>query len=76
MRFEIYVKESETDVINMLSRKGRSQYVVDLVKKDLKGGTITKDDVIKLIMQYGCSNKTKDDVTGIEDSISSVLGML
>lgn len=82
MRFEIYVKDTEEEVINKLKEKGRSSYVVSLIKGDLAGGRtyITRDEVIGLIKEYAEQNHVHfnanlydDGYNDLSESIKSVL---
>jgi hypothetical protein len=74
MRFEIYVKDNDVDVINKLKEKGRSTYIVGLVKDDLNGGRITRSEVIQMInsISLNCTSNNKITNNDLEDSISSV----
>lgn len=75
MRFEVYVPDHEDKVIEQLKKKGRSRYIVTLVKKDIIGEAITKEDVINLIRQYGATvNDDNKNESDLMSSINSVLG--
>lgn len=74
MRFEIYVKDNDTDVINKLKEKGRSTYIVGLVKDDLNGGRITRSEVIQMINSISLNITANNQTTNndLENSINSV----
>lgn len=74
MRFEIYVKDNDIDVINKLKEKGRSTYIVGLVKDDLNGGRITRSEVIQMINSISLNITANNQTTNndLEDSINSV----
>lgn len=67
--------------LNDMSRGVRSKYIVDLIRKDMKGvrGAITEEDVIKLILQYGGDKVAKEKMNGgderIKNSIKSMINM-
>lgn len=83
MRRELYIPDSELEVIRKINSLGRgkvSGYIVGLIKKDILGSSeITREEVIALILQYCGQNKntvqTSLDID-LENSIQSVFNAL
>lgn len=79
MRFEVYVPDYETEVISKFREKGRSPYVVSLVKDNLNGKkNLTEEEVINLIIKHtqNKSSLLQQPNKGLTDSIKSVLDIL
>lgn len=72
----IHIQDKDKDVLEYLeSQINMSQYVVRLIKEDMQDGRLTKDDVIRLIKEYGNigPSEASDDV---KRSMAALLGGL
>jgi hypothetical protein len=51
MRLQIYI--SDEAVLEQLDQqRNKSGYICRLIKQDIKGGPVTRDEVVRLIEQY------------------------
>lgn len=72
MRQVIHISDNKTDAINHLkSQPNMSAYIVNLIEKDMENKVMTKEEVIKLIKEYG--GKGENIEVDILDSVRGCL---